>query len=113
MSVRLQLHLSEYADAVGQRLAAWGHDDILARVWAGDHTVWSAEPVPELLDPQRVTRINRTMWTRLKGMDEESLKEAVGSWLDGEELMCLARRRELLIEHVEALVAERGEGVFY
>lgn len=82
------------------------------KLWLIDHTR-AFQPVPELLDAERVTRINRTMWTRLKEMDAESLKEAVGSWLDGEELMCLARRRELLIEHVETLVAERGEGVFY
>lgn len=50
MSVRLQLHLKEYADVVGERLAAWGRDDVLARMWARDHTVWTARPVPELTD---------------------------------------------------------------
>jgi hypothetical protein len=82
------------------------------RLWLIDHTR-AFQPVPELLDPERVTRINRTLWTRLKELDEAALKEAVGPYLDGEEVMCLARRRELLLEHVEALVAERGEGVFY
>ncbi len=64
MSVRLQLHLNEYVDAVGERLAAWGHDDVLARMWARDHTLWSAEPVPELTDrlgwlelPERLTQM--------------------------------------------------------
>jgi hypothetical protein len=82
------------------------------KLWLIDHTR-AFQPVPELLDPERVTRINRTMWTRLTEMDGDALKEALGPYLDGEEIMCLARRRELLLEHVEALVAERGEGVFY
>ncbi len=82
------------------------------KLWLIDHTR-AFQPVPELLDAERVTRINRTMWTRLKGMDEEALKEAVDPYLDGEEVMCLVRRRQLLLEHVEALVAERGEGIFY
>ena len=82
------------------------------KLWLIDHTR-AFQPVPELLDAKRVTRINRTMWTRLKELDEDTLEEAVSPYLDGEEVMCLARRRELLLEHVEALVAERGEGVFY
>jgi len=50
MSVRLQLQLGDYAELVADRLAAWGSNDILARMWARDHTVWSAEPVAELTD---------------------------------------------------------------
>jgi hypothetical protein len=82
------------------------------RLWLIDHTR-AFQPVPELLDPERLTRVNRTMWTRLKEMDEEALAEAVGPYLDGEETMCLARRRELLLKHVDALLAERGESIFY
>ncbi len=50
MSVRLQLDLGAHVDAVGRRLAKWGSDDILARMWAKDHTVWSPELVPDLVD---------------------------------------------------------------
>jgi hypothetical protein len=82
------------------------------RLWLIDHTR-AFQPVPELLDPEGVTRVNRVMWARLKGLDEATLHGALGLYLDGEEMMCLLRRRELLIEHVDRLVAERGEGVFY
>ncbi len=64
MSVRLQLDLNEYTDAAGSRLAKWGADDILGRMWAKDHTVWSHELVPEIADrlgwldlPERLTTI--------------------------------------------------------
>jgi len=50
MSVRLELRLGEYVDRVGERLASWGREDVLRRIWDKDHTVWSAEPVPELTD---------------------------------------------------------------
>lgn len=50
MSVRLQLELGQYTEAVGERLAQWGSADILARMWAKDHTIWSPYPVPELTD---------------------------------------------------------------
>jgi transaldolase / glucose-6-phosphate isomerase len=36
--------------AVDSRLAAWRDQDTLRRIWAKDHTVWSAKPVPELTD---------------------------------------------------------------
>lgn len=64
MSVHLQLDLLEHTEAVGERLAKWGTADILARMWAKDHTIWSPEPVPELADrlgwlglPQRLGEV--------------------------------------------------------
>ncbi len=50
MSVHLELRLGEHADRVGERLAAWGSEDVLRRIWEKDHTVWSPKPVPELTD---------------------------------------------------------------
>jgi hypothetical protein len=82
------------------------------RMWLIDHTR-AFQPVPELLDGKSLTRVNREVWVRLKAMDEDALKDAVGPYLDGEELMCLARRRDLLLERGDALVAERGDSVFY
>jgi hypothetical protein len=82
------------------------------KMWLIDHTR-AFQPVPELLDPEGLTRFNRSVWMRLKDMDDEALKEAVGRYLDGQELMCLARRRDLLLERVKALLEERGESIFY
>jgi hypothetical protein len=82
------------------------------KMWLIDHTR-AFQPAPELLEPEGLTRINREVWMRLENMNEDALKEAVGPYLDGQELMCLARRRELLLERIDALVAERGESVFY
>jgi len=64
MSLRLRQHLGDFANAVGERLASWGADDVLARMWARDHTLWSSHPVPELTDrlgwlelPDRLNRL--------------------------------------------------------
>lgn len=57
MSVGLELDLGEYEDNTGERLARWGSSNILDRVWAKDHTVWSQQPVPELT--------NRLGWLEL------------------------------------------------
>lgn len=82
------------------------------RLWLIDHTR-AFQPVPELLDPERITRVNRTVWARLRELDEHTLKEELGPYLDGEEMMCLIRRRQLLLAQVERLLAQRGDGILY
>ena len=83
------------------------------RLWLIDHTR-AFQPAPELLDPEALRRVNREAWDRLLAMTEDDLKALLGRCLDGGQLGALVRRRELLVEHVEALVEERGEAaVFY
>jgi len=83
------------------------------RVWLIDHTR-AFQPERQLLNPETLARVKRSVWDRLVAMTEEDLKGVVGDYLDHSQLNALAKRRELLIEHVEGLVAERGEGaVFY
>jgi hypothetical protein len=83
------------------------------RLWLIDHTR-AFQPVPELLAPEKLAKVNRRVWDRLLATAEEDLKEVLGDHLDGGQLHALVKRRELLIERVEGLVAERGEdAVFY
>jgi hypothetical protein len=83
------------------------------RVWLIDHTR-GFQPERQLLSPETLARVKRSVWDRLVAMTEEDLKGLVGDYLDNSQVNSLAKRRELLIEHVEGLVAERGEGaVFY
>jgi len=82
-------------------------------LWLIDHTR-AFQPVSELLDPAALRRVNREAWTRLVEMDEDDMKEMLGTCLDPGQIGALAKRRELLVEHVQGLVAERGEDlVFY
>ena len=87
-----------------------GHDYTL---WLIDHTR-AFQPIGVLLDPEGLQKINRAAWRRLSALDEEELEQVAGEPLDFHERNALARRRELLLEHVRALVAEKGEAaVFY
>lgn len=45
-----ELRLGRYESAVQARLERWEAESFGRRLWAKDHTVWSAEPVPELTD---------------------------------------------------------------
>lgn len=42
--------LGDLTEPVRDRLAAWEDEQFSARMWAKDHTLWSAELVPELVD---------------------------------------------------------------
>jgi hypothetical protein len=82
-------------------------------LWLIDHGR-AFQPNAELLAPEKVVMINRQIWERLQAMSDEELKDVVRAHLDTEQLNCLVKRRELLVELVEDLVAEKGEDkVFY
>ncbi len=44
------LSLGAHTPALAARLRAWEQDGAVARLWAGDHTLWTAEPAPEISD---------------------------------------------------------------
>ncbi len=82
-------------------------------LWLIDHGR-AFQPNAELLAPEKVVMINRRIWERLQAMSDEELKDVVREHLDTEQLNCLVKRRELLVELVEGIVAEKGEDkVFY
>lgn len=78
-------------------------------LWLIDHTR-AFQLVPELLD-DRVIRVERSVWERLGALNEYDLQRRLGEYLDTRELHALARRRELLVERIEKLIAERGEAL--
>jgi hypothetical protein len=56
-----------------------------------------------------LTRIDRDMFTRLRGLTRESIEKAVGNSLKKDELAALVARREALVKHFEARIARAGE----
>jgi len=70
MSVRLQLQLNDYTDAVAARTFDWATTDTLARIWARDHTVWSPEPVAELTDRLGWLDLPERLAARLNTLEE-------------------------------------------
>ena len=61
----LRWDLGPAAEAVDQLLETWTADRVVERLWAEDHTIWSADPLPELTD--------RLGWLKLP----ESMADAV------------------------------------
>jgi len=46
----LALDLGNFGEGVRARLDRWQHENVAARLWAKDHTLWSPTPLPELTD---------------------------------------------------------------
>ncbi len=97
------------ADRTAQNILAGENGEL----WLIDHGR-AFQPKAELLSPENVKKINRRIWDRLQALSDDELKDVVRDHLDTEQLHCLVKRRELLVELVQGLVAEKGEDkVFY
>jgi hypothetical protein len=63
--------------------------------------------------PQELQNIDKKLWTRMLALDAETLKTSLGAWLDGRQIDALLRRRDLMKKKIDALVAKRGDTVFF
>ena len=81
------------------------------QLWMIDHTR-AFQFKFELLD-DRVTRLPRRSWERLLALTEEELRSALAKYLTPAEIKGIVERGIVLIDLVERLVAERGEGVVF
>lgn len=56
------------AAAVAERLRAWQEEDAVARLWAGDPTLWAAGPTPEIEDRLGWLRLPEAMLPEVAGL---------------------------------------------
>ena len=75
-----------------------------------DHTRGFQEKV-SIMDPERLTHVNRETWEKFKNLTEDEMRDAVRPYLAPTEMTPLVRRYEAIIEHIEALIEERRESV--
>ncbi len=59
--------------------------------------------------PYLFPKLPRALVDKLRALDAKSVKAAVKGSLNGKEIEVLLRRRDLILEEVEALVREKGE----
>jgi len=84
-------------------------------LWTKDWTMWLIDHTRafrlnhQLTSPERLTRIDRDLFTRLRGTTRESIEKAVGDSLKKDELAALVARRDALVKHFEARIARAGE----
>ncbi len=79
------------------------------RLWMIDHTRafrrWKA-----LIYPEKILYCERSLWEKLQTLDEAVVKERLKDFLSPREINGLLERRRLLVEHVQNLIDEHGEG---
>jgi hypothetical protein len=63
--------------------------------------------------PQELQNIDRRLWDRMLALDEAGLKTTMSAWLDGRQIQALLRRRDAMKKKIDALVAKRGDAVFF
>ena len=78
------------------------------RVWAIDHSR-SFRIRKGLRNPASLERFSRRTLQGLRQLDEELAHEALKPWLSRSQIKTLLIRRDLILEHAERLVAEKGE----
>lgn len=79
------------------------------RLWMIDHgrsfRRWKQLPHPEL-----VSYVDRGVWEKLQTLDEALIRDRLEDYLQRYEMEGLLERRRLLVEHIQKLIAEHGEG---
>ena len=63
---------------------------------------------PEI-QSKEIHQCDRRLWTRLQELTEGAVDAAVGDYLTSFEKAALLKRRELLVSHIQQLIAQRGE----
>jgi len=83
------------------------------RVWLIDHSRAFIRD-QKLPSPERVRRIERNFWERLRSVSDEELEAAIAPYLGEPERAALLERRRLLVDLIEDKIAQVGEdGVLF
>ena len=65
----------------------------------------------DLLYPEAITHCDRAVWKTLQAVDRETADHDLSPYLSGAEIDALLARRDKLVEHVQDLIAQYGEGL--
>jgi hypothetical protein len=85
-------------------------------LWTSDWTMWLIDHTrafrlgDQLMRPERLSRCDRTLFEGMKRLTEESIVAAMKGILTRGEIRPILRRRDVIVQHFEKLIAERGEG---
>ena len=108
----MQLHIMRVFDELIQNRdrntgnLLWTND---WKMWLIDHTR-AFRTGDDLLKPDLLQRIERSLFEKMKGLTAEGLAKAADGSLKNYEIEPLLKRRDLIVKLFEARIAERGEG---
>lgn len=83
----------------------WSPD---SRMWLIDHTR-AFRTGRDLQKPENLTRVERTLFQKLRALDQQAFTDAVGKSLTKTEIESLFIRRDRLVEHFDKKIASLGE----
>lgn len=66
-------------------------------------------PAPELRDDCRITVCSRKLYDGLLKLDDQTVEAVMKAYLNDSETSSLLARKELILEKIKALIAEKGE----
>ena len=78
-------------------------------IWLIDHTR-AFTPDRTLVSPKLIKSCSRTFWEHLRSLDEAEARERLRPYVSKAEVRALMKRRDLLVELLEARIAKVGEG---
>ena len=64
----------------------------------------------QLQNPDLISFVERSLWEKLQTLDEALIRERLEDYVRPYELSGLLERRRLLVEHIQNLIDENGEG---
>ena len=79
------------------------------KLWMIDHTRAFGKTT-RLPNPQRIRWCRRDVWERLQELDREVLEKKCKNVLGSDQIGALMTRRDLLVEHIQKLIDEKGAG---
>lgn len=77
------------------------------KLWMIDFTR-AFRPFSEIRLPARINRVDRALLERVRALNGEEVRTAMGNHLTGPEIAALMARRDLIVTFVDQLVAQRG-----
>jgi hypothetical protein len=88
-------------------------------LWTKDWTLWLIDHTRafrtggSLLKPDRLVRVERTMFDKMKQLSEASVSEVMKRTLNRGEIRAMLKRRDALVQLFEKQIAQRGEAAVF
>jgi hypothetical protein len=80
------------------------------KVWLIDHTrAFRTESKPPRLE--KIRYCDEEVWRNLQGLDDDTIKESLEEYLRNSEVQAVLKRRAVIVEHIQAQIAKRGENI--
>jgi hypothetical protein len=77
-------------------------------MWMIDHTR-SFRLGRDLRNPENLTRVEQTLFEKLRALDRQAFADAVGKALTRDEINALFVRRDRLVQHFDQKIGTLGE----